>query len=77
MEHIECFTKWIPGEEMGYHSPGEYFKLSGECSECDHQWTVPGEIQITDLLKERLARNHELLTHQPKITENQFLIFQQ
>lgn len=60
-EWINCFTDWEPGENEGYHGAGEYFKVEGHCKRCEHVWTLKGEIQMNDKLKERLKLS---LTHE-------------
>jgi len=60
-EYITCAGHWVMGESEGYNIEGDYFKVTGACSDCCYEWTVRGKIQMDDELKSRLAKNKELI----------------
>jgi hypothetical protein len=31
---------------IGHHEPGDYFKVTASCNDCNHRWTVRNAIQI-------------------------------
>lgn len=59
-EHIVCYGEWSPGDDKAINTEGRYFKVTGVCS-CNHEWTLKGEIQMNDNLKERLRINKLLI----------------
>ena len=61
IEHIDCASSWTPGQSIGYHITGSYYKVTGSCSRCSKNWRLRGYIQVNDDLRSRLDENDRLM----------------
>jgi hypothetical protein len=56
-EHWTYFLTWTPDaegkyEKEGWSESGEPFKVTAECLDCHHRWTLRGVTQIQDYFME-------------------------